>query len=311
MDYINLGRTGLKVSVFGLGGGGHSRLGQRAGVTEAESVALVRRALALGVTFIDTAEGYGTEPVIGAALRDIPRHSLVLSTKKSMTRNEQLISAADLALGLENSLKRLSTDYIDVYHLHGVRAHQYDHAVNELVPMLLKLREQGKIRFLGITEAFNSDPGHIMLVRAVQDSFWDVMMVGFNLLNQSARARVLIEAQRKNIGVLCMFAVRSALSQPDKLHQVITTLAEQGLIDETAIDPQDPLGFVRQTAESLPDAAYRFCRIEPGVHVVLSGTGNIRHLEQNVASLLRPALPETIRQRLIDLFARVDSISGE
>ncbi len=311
MDYINLGRTGLEVSVFGLGGGGHSRLGQHAGTSETESVALVRRGLALGVTFIDTAEAYGTEPIIGTALRDVPRHTVVLSTKKSMMPNGQLIDVAALVTGLEASLQRLHTDYVDVYHLHGVRANQYDYAVSELLPTLVKLREQGKIRFVGITEAFASDPGHTMLSRAIQDPYWDVVMVGFNLLNQSARARVLAEAQRQNIGVLCMFAVRSALSQPERLKQTVATLVQQGLIDPQAIDLQDPLGFVRQTAESLPDAAYRFCRAEPGVHVVLSGTGNMQHLEQNVASLLRPPLPKALRQRLADLFAQVDTVSGE
>ena len=69
--------------------------------------------------------------------------------------------------------------------------------------------------------------------------------------------------------------------------------------------------FVEQVAESLPDAAYRFCRAEPGIHVVLSGTGKIAHLEQNVASILRPPLPDSIRTRLIDLFAGVDTVSGQ
>ena len=64
-------------------------------------------------------------------------------------------------------------------------------------------------------------------------------------------------------------------------------------------------------AESLPDAAYRFCRAEPGIHVVLSGTGNQQHLEANVASILRPPLPDDVRARLIELFARVDSVSGQ
>lgn len=311
MDYVTLGRTGLNVSVFGLGAGGHSRLGQQAGMSEADSVSLVKRALAMGVNFIDTAEAYRTEPIVGAALRDVPRSSVVLSTKKSMTRDERLISAADLVQGLEDSLKRLNIDYVDVYHLHGVRPQQYDHAVRELVPTMIQLREQGKIRFIGITEAFNSDAGHAMLARAVQDDCWDVMMVGFNLLNQSARARVLAETQRKNIGVLDMFAVRSALAQPEKLRQLMSTLVEQGLIDRAAINPDAPLDFLLSVAESLPDAAYRFCRAEPGIHVVLSGTGNVKHLEANVASVLRPALPSATRERLIELFARVDTVTGE
>ncbi len=311
MESITLGRTGLEVSVLGLGGGGHSRLGQRMGASDAHSIALIRRALELGVSFIDTAEAYGTEALVGEALRSISRTKIVLSTKKSITSDGQLIQAADLIRGLEASLARLQTEYIDIYHLHGVRPEQYDHAVAELVPALQQLRQQGKIRFLGITEAFGVDPGHVLMQRAVGDDYWDVVMVGFNILNQSARARVFAETIRRNIGVLCMFAVRDALSQPEKLRQVMAELVQQGLVDPRLIDLQDPLGFLHAVASSLPEAAYRFCRAEPGIHVVLSGTGNPEHLEQNVAAILQPALPESIRQQLIDLFARVDTVSGQ
>lgn len=313
MDTIVLGRTGLRVSVMGLGGGGHSQLGRRTGVSEAESITIVQRALAAGINFIDTAEAYGTEDLIGKALRDVNRSEIVLSTKKSIAPGGRLISGVELVQGLEASLRRLNTDYVDVYHLHGVQAGQYDHAVNELLPAMLKLRDEGKIRFPGITEAFATDTGHVMMSRAVRDNVWDVVMVGFNLLNQSARERVFAATQKNNIGVLCMFAVRDALSRPEKLKQTIGTLVQQDLIDTTAIDGQDPLAFLETIAgdAGLPDVAYRFCRAEPGIHVVLSGTGNIQHLEQNVASILRPPLPAEVQQKLMALFARVDTISGQ
>jgi L-galactose dehydrogenase len=310
MEYVTLGRTGLRASVLGLGGGGHSRLGQSKGATPDQSGAIVRRALELGVNFIDTAEAYGTEALIGAALRDVPRGDVVISTKKSIAVQGRLISAAELAQGLEASLARLQTEYVDIYHLHGVRDEQYDQALAELVPALEALREQGKIRFLGITEAFGVETGHTMLARAIHDPCWDVIMVGFNILNQSARERVLAEARQRDTGVLCMFAVRDALSQPDKLRQIIDQLAEQGRLDP-GIDRADPLGFVLEAADSLPEAAYRFCRAEPGMHVILSGTGKAEHLEQNVEAVLRPPLPDHIHRRLVELFAGVDTVSGQ
>jgi L-galactose dehydrogenase len=311
VEYVTLGNTGLQASVLGLGGGGHSRLGRQTGATEAQSIAIVSRALDLGINFIDTAEAYGTEPIIGAALAGAARQSVILSTKKSMRDQDRLISAAELERGLDASLARLQTDYVDIYHLHGVRADQYDHAVAELMPAMQRLREAGKIRFLGITEAFGGDTSHEMMARAVREDDWDVVMVGFTMLNQSARERVLTETQRRGIGVLCMFAVRDALSRPDKLRETINDLVRQGLLDPDALDPQHPLDFVEQVAESLPDAAYRFCRAEPGIHVVLSGTGNAAHLEQNVASILRPPLPDNVRARLIDLFGDIDIVSGQ
>jgi len=84
MDYTILGRTGLKVSVAGLGCSGPSRLGLRQNKNPTDAVAVARRAIDLGVNFIDTAEWYGTEPVVGAAIADVPRERLVLSTKKTI-----------------------------------------------------------------------------------------------------------------------------------------------------------------------------------------------------------------------------------
>jgi aryl-alcohol dehydrogenase-like predicted oxidoreductase len=117
----------------------------------------------------------------------------------------------------------------------------------------------------------------------------------------------------KQIGVLAMFVVRQALSRPAHLRHTIAELVEQGQVDQGVLNPHDPLGFLLHDggAESVPDAAYRFCRDEPGVHVVLSGTGNIQHLEDNLASILRPSLSEKDRQRLMQLFAQVDTVSGQ
>ncbi|HEU5090478.1 MAG TPA: aldo/keto reductase [Roseiflexaceae bacterium] len=311
MQYTQLGRTGLRVSVLGLGGGGHSRLGQQTGRSADQSVAVVQRALALGVNFFDTAEAYRTEELVGSGLRGVPRDQVVISTKKSPTANGQPISAAELRSALEGSLQRLGIEYVDIYHLHGVRENQYDRAVEELVPEMLRLREQGKLRFLGITEAFGADTGHAMLSRAVHDDWWDVVMVGFNILNQTARERVLATTQRRKIGTLCMFAVRDALSRPAKLAETVEQLLQNGRLDASAIDTHDPLGFVREVAASMPDAAYRFCRAEAGLDVILSGTGSVEHLEQNVKSVLAPPLPADVHQRLVALFEGIDTVSGQ
>jgi len=316
MEYRVLGRTGLSVSVFGLGCGGHSRLGLRQEKGDENAIAIVRQALDAGVNFIDTAELYGTEVVVGKALKahGISRESVIISTKVAPNQpgEERRRTADEFRAAAEESLRRLQTDYIDILHIHGVTPDEYDYCLAEFVPVQEALRAEGKIRFPGITEAFIPDPGHAMLQQAVQTDHWDVIMVGFSLLNQSARERVLSVTQPKGIGVLDMFAVRRALSVPSALRALLEELVQQGLVVPEILDTPDPLGFLitEGGAETVPDAAYRFCRDEPGIHVVLSGTGNPEHLAANLQSLAAPSLPGSMTQRLQELFARVDNVSG-
>ncbi|MEH6727271.1 MAG: aldo/keto reductase, partial [Hyphomicrobiales bacterium] len=236
MQQVTFGKTGLTVSVAGLGCGGHSRLGQSYGNTTAQSIAIIHAAMDMGVNFIDTATAYGTEPIVGEAIKG-RRDEVILSTKRIIFQKgtspvgTDLLSGEDFITGVEDNLKLLGTDCIDVLHLHGVFANQYDHCVRELVPALHKLREQGKIRFLGITERFISDTDHTMLSRALDDDFWDVVMTGFNMINPSARRTVLPKTQEKNIATLIMFAVRRALSDPTATAEIIRELAAADLID--------------------------------------------------------------------------------
>ncbi|MDK1021740.1 MAG: aldo/keto reductase [Candidatus Hydrogenedentes bacterium] len=312
MKYTTLGRTGLKVSVVGLGCGGPSRIGQSQKRSEADSLRVVREALGAGINVIDSAEAYGTEAIVGKALREVRREEVIVSTKKSAW-GDAALSRAAITQSLEASLKRLGTDYIDIYHVHAVLPKDYPLVRDEVVPCLLDLKREGKIRFLGITEMFHRDSGHAMLQLALEDDCWDVMMAGFNLLNQSARQRVFSRTLEKNIGTLIMFAVRRALSRKERLLETLRDLEDRGLLDRGSADLSDPLGFLVHEggATNVTDAAYRYCRHEPGVDVVLSGTGDVVHLRENIVSLLREDLPKRDRARLNTLFSRVDDISGD
>jgi len=312
VKYTILGRTGLKVSVAGLGCGGPSRLGLRGNKTEKDAVALVRQALDMGVNFLDTAEVYGTEEIVGKALAGIPRDEVVISTKKKFPLSDPKNPSGELIKGLEQSLRRLKTDYIDIYHVHGVEPQKYPYVLDNLVPDLLKLKRDGKIRFVGITEAFVEDTAHRMLKQALKDGYWDVIMAGFNILNQSVRNAVLPLTRECNVGVLVMFAVRRALSRPERLREVWTELAQKGLVDRNACNPQEPLDFLLRDgkASTIVDAAYRFCRHEPGVHVALTGTGSADHLKANIESLTKPPLPESVTARLREIFRKVDCVTG-
>ena len=180
------------------------------------------------------------------------------------------------------------------------------------MPAMRRLREQGKIRFIGVTEGFVQDPSHQMLQQSLNEDLWDVVMVGFNLLNPSARRTVFSTTHDKRVGVLNMFAVRRALSQPDRLKAIVADLIQKGTISRDALNAKDALDFMlrESNARTLPEVAYRFCRHERGVHVVLTGTGNPEHLKANVQSILKPALPESVLQKLEAIFGNLDTLTG-
>lgn len=312
MEFTTLGRTGMRVSVVGMGCGGASRLGQSYGNSEEQSIAVVRRALELGINYIDTAEAYRTEEIVGKAIAGVPRDEIVLSTKKGPYKDGAPETGAELIAGCEASLRRLGTDYVDVYHIHGPKQGQTEYVLNELVPALLKLKEQGKIRATAVSEHFSTDTEHSVLLELFQADVWDVAMIGYNILNQTARRTVFPITQARGIGTECMFAVRKAFSRPDHLKAVLGELVEKREVPADEIDLDDPLGFVlaESDAADLTEAAYRFCRHEPGLDVILMGTGNIHHLETNVRSLLCPPLPPAVTEKLQRLFAHAISASG-
>ena len=308
MEYTTLGRTGLKVSVAGLGCGGFSRLGLGTGKSEADAIALVHEAFSLGVNLFDTAAVYGTEAVLGKALKALPRDQVVITTKAWIPRGSGGSAAGRVIASLENSLKQLGTDHIDVFQLHGVAPEAYDHAREVIAPVLLDQQAKGKIRFLGVTETGSSDPDHEMMQRAVEDRVWDVAMIAFHMMHQNARSVVFPRTAANRVGTLIMFAVRNIFSNPQRLKAELRELAAARRVAGWLGHAPNPLGFLIHAdggASSVPEAAYRFVRHEPGVDVVLFGTGNVEHLRTNIASILKPPLPETDRRMLAKFFGHL------
>ena len=314
MEYTTLGRTGLRVGVAGLGCGGSSCLGQTAGRSIAYSAGIIRCAMNLGVNFLDTSRNYGTEEVIGAVLQDVPRDSLVIATKQQASKGDTLVPVTDVIKSLDQSLRAMGTDYVDVFQMHSVLHGTYDHIRDNVVPALLREREKGKFRFLGITEVPPVDPKHLTMQRALGDDCWDTMMFAFNLMNHNARKLLFPETQKQKVGTLIMFAVRSIFSVPGRLEEELEKLATAGLVPAALAAEQPALRFLLDNsgdnvgADSITDAAYRYARHEPGVDVVLFGTGNPDHVEPNVRSILKPPLGAAIRARLQELFGDLEGV---
>lgn len=157
MEQHELGKQGLKVSAQGLGCMGMSEFyGPR---DEAESIATIHRALELGLTFFDTADVYGphlNEELVGRALKG-HRHDAIIATKFGIVRDPSNPSARGVngrpeyvRKACEGSLRRLGIETIDLYYQHRV---DFDTPIEETVGAMSRLVEEGKVRFLGLSEA--------------------------------------------------------------------------------------------------------------------------------------------------------------
>ena len=313
MDYVTLGRTGLRVSVAGLGCGGFSRLGLNAGLGEDHAVGIIRQALDLGVNIIDTAAVYGTEEVVGKALRGVARDSVVICTKASKPASDKNFRVKQILESLDESLRRLAVTHVDVFQLHAVPPAAYPYVRDEIAPALLREKEKGKFRFLGITETAPNDHEQQTVNQAAQDGLWDTAMLAFHLMDQVARTAVFPHTQANKIGTLMMFAVRSIFARPAQLSDTIKELAAAGLVPADLAERDNPLDFLIHDggADSVTDAAYRYVRHEPGVNVVLFGTGSPEHLRTNISSILKPPLPEADRAQLAALFSHLRGVGLE
>ncbi|XP_035833330.1 L-galactose dehydrogenase isoform X3 [Helianthus annuus] len=150
----SLGNTGLKLSSVGFGA---SPLGSVFGpVSDEEAIATVREAFRLGINFFDTSPYYGgtlSEKVLGKALKavGVPRNEYIVSTKCGRYKEGFDFSAERVTKSIDESLERLQMDYVDILQCHDIEFGSLDQIVNETIPALQKLKEAGKIRFIGIT----------------------------------------------------------------------------------------------------------------------------------------------------------------
>lgn len=156
MKTRKLGANGPEVSAIGLGCMGMSAF--YGGADEAQSISVIHRALDLGITLFDTAEMYGphtNEALVGKALTDRRDHAFI-ATKFGINYNADRTklmtdgSPANVRRAIEGSLQRLGVDHVDLYYLHRVDP---DTAIEETVGAMAELVKEGKVRFVGLSEA--------------------------------------------------------------------------------------------------------------------------------------------------------------
>jgi L-galactose dehydrogenase len=329
MIYNQLGRTGLEVSAIGIGAGGPSRLGMAYHRSPDDAIRLIRLGLDHGINIIDAALVYGTEQIVGRAIKDC-RSKVILSTKaflgpffgkldgkRFMARlsgrfgevTSFVASGRLIEERVNSSLRRLNTNYVDIFHLHSVTPAQYAIALERVLPSLIRLKESGKIRWIGISEAFSRDRTHQMLSRAANDGAFDSIMIGFNCLNQSG-APIAAHAKRQGMGIIAMYAVR-ALRTQESLQLLMNKLVAYGYIKECDADAARIVKLLNtHSVTSLSEAAIRFCRYELKPHVVLCGTGDTGHLSSDIAACQAGPLPDVVSAEFRRLFSKLNSLTG-
>ena len=311
MLYRRLGRTELQVSELSYGAA-------RGAAEDPENfIAVVRAALEAGSNFIDTAEGYDdgeSERILGKALAGHDGDVLV-ETKycpydsyrpeaKYVGSPEALIASA------EESLRRLRRDHLDVFLGHGIRTlDTLDRFMTDgCYEAMVKLKEQGKVRFLGISELSEADGTHQVLQKAVPTGAFEVVMVTVNFLLQTAADSVLPLCRQHDVGTVVMMPLNQASKQSGLVSVAAARecvrrhIAQGNLPDAPPYTDPDLFDFL--LPYSVPAAALRFV-LAQDISTCCAGTRSVTRLAENLNAVDPPYLDEQRLTRLRELFGGI------
>ncbi len=208
MNYTNLGKAGLKVSRICLGCMSYGLLKKKWFLDEEEGRVFIRRALELGINFFDTANMYGdgaSEQVLGRALRDFTkRDETVIATKVYFPMrpdvNGRGLSRKAIMTEIDNSLRRLGTDYVDLYQIHRW---DYDTPIEETLEALHDVVKAGKARYLGASSMFAWQFCKTLYLADLHGwTRFVSMQPHYNLLNREEEREMLGLCLAEGIGVL-------------------------------------------------------------------------------------------------------------
>jgi aryl-alcohol dehydrogenase-like predicted oxidoreductase len=282
------GRTGLSVSALGLGAG---RIGD-ASLSDEMAQSFLNGALDLGITFIDTARGYGaSEERIGKFLSS-RRSEFRISTKVGygLDGHEDWTSECVTA-GVEEALRRLRTDIIDVVHLHSCPVEVLQRG--DVIIALEDAKKAGKIRV-----AAYAGEGDALRFAAHSGRFAS-LQTSINVCDQRVLSEVVDTPEGKNLGIV---SKRPMANAPWRFPKRPTgDYSEQYWVRWKAMDIER-----KQVGMSWDELALRFAAFLPGVHSCVVGTTNLEHLRRNVASVQKGALDGRLVKELREAFRARD-----
>ncbi|HEY3074052.1 MAG TPA: aldo/keto reductase [Burkholderiales bacterium] len=307
MRQRRLGRSGLAVSEIGFGAwgiGGNKDGAIAYGPTdEAQSLDALAAALDAGINFFDTADLYGfgeSERLIGKAFAG-RREQVVIASKAGMLdpQGRQDFSSAHIAASLEGSLKRLRSDYVDLYQLHGASPDQLDDAVQTMDG----LRRQGKARAIGISLRAPEEGE-----RALALYPFDAVQVNFNLLDQRVLDTGLMDrCKERGAGIivrtpLCfgfLTGEYSAAQEYDASDHRSRWNLEQRRVWSSAYEL---FSGVKGRTDTPAQFALRFCLSFDAVSSVIPGMLTREHVRENAAAAEAPPLGPAETGRIREIY---------
>jgi len=331
MEMRMFGRTGLQLSVLGFGCGAVGGLMVRGDPLDQDRT--IARAIAAGVNYFDTAVQYGngeSEKNLGRILQQLrPPNAVVVGTKVRLPSASFGHIADAVATSLEHSLMRLRRDRVDIFHLHnaitesgGGETLSVQQVLGEVVPAFERLRQHGKIRFLGLTATGDT----AALYRVIDAGAFDSAQVVYNMLNPSAGTelpsnypaqdygRLFQHTRKAGVGVIGIRVLAGgALSGSTARHPIASPPPEPigsamsyeaDVMRARRLTPIVQEGF----AASLTEAATRFAISQPAIGSILVGMAAPQQFENALAAVEKGPLPPAALDRLSTL---LQTFSGE
>jgi len=285
MEYRPLGNTGLNVSVLGYGASPLGSVFRK--VTLEDCIATVQAALEGGINLIDVSPAYGqtlAELRLGRALEGVPRDSYILATKigsYSEARGDYDFSRTSTERSIEHSMMRLGVDHIDLIQCHDIEFADHDQIINETLPTLHRLKEQGIVRHVGITglplKVFKS-----ILDRVPEGIVETVLSFCHYELNDTSLGDMVPYLESKKVGIINASPTGMGL------------LTERGapewhpaseIIKEVS---RKAVAHCKAKREDIVKLAVQFCVAHPSMASTLVGSANPDNITANIAYANEP-----------------------
>lgn len=287
-----VGFTDLDVSPIGLG---TAEIGLPYGIgisqipSEKEAERILKAAVELGITYIDTARGYGVaEERIGKS--GIGRiEGVIIGTKcaQFLEKGEDPRGAElekRIRTDVEQSLQALRVDTLQLVQLHGGSKEQIERG--ELIEILQKLKDEGKVQHVGIATRGEEAPR-----AAIKSGFFETIQTAYSILDQRMATRVLPQAQERNIGIINRSVLLKGALTPavERLPEVLAPLKKNA---------RKAAQIAAELRTDLPTLAIRFVCSNPAISTALIGTVEPKHLESAIAALKKGPLPYDVLTQL-------------